>query len=175
MVEKEARPFKRWRMFVLFGAIVVIVVAFDQLTKYLVRHTLPLGGSVIAIPGAFDIHYILNNGAAFGIFQNATVYFLVIAVLMVAIILFYLVAQRRHTRFEVVTLALIASGAIGNAIDRAFMDGKVTDFIATTFMDFPVFNVADSAITIGCILFLVSLFLLGRHTSKGTEDKSDEE
>lgn len=174
MTEKEPRPFERWRMFALFAAIVVFVVGLDQVTKYLVRQTLPLGGSVVAIPGAFDIHYILNNGAAFGIFKNATVYFLAIAVIMVGIIIFYLIAQKRHTRFEVVTLALIASGAIGNAIDRAFMGGKVTDFIATTFMDFPVFNVADSAITVGCLLFLVSLFLIGRHVPQNTEDGDGE-
>jgi len=161
------------RTLTIFLIIVMVVVALDQLTKYAVRQTMTLGQSVVAIPGLFDIHYILNNGAAFGILQDATVYFLVIAAVMVVAIVCYLVFQKHHTLFETVTLSLIAAGAIGNAIDRAMADGHVTDFIATSFMDFPIFNVADCAITIGCLLFVIALLRAGHPKAAGTETAGD--
>lgn len=168
---KPARvPLARRRAFVLLAVIVILVVAIDQLTKYLVRSNMALGSSVTVIPGLFDFHYIVNGGAAFGMFQNATTYFLIIAAIMVAAVIVYLALAKNVGRFETVTLALIAAGAIGNAIDRAFMGGLVTDFIATTFMDFPIFNVADISITIGCILFIIAFLFVGRKDSDISKD-----
>lgn len=160
---------RRRSQLVLFACIVVGFVILDQVTKYLVRQNLVLGERVPVIPGIFDFELVYNKGAAFGMFQNATLYFVIIALVMIGGILWYLLRAKGHSTAEVVALGLIGAGAVGNCIDRVFMDGTVTDFIATAFMDFPVFNVADSAITIGCVLFVICV-LLSLRGQKGTRE-----
>lgn len=157
---------RRRRQAIVFVCVIVVLVVLDQITKYLARTMLVPGEKVPVIPGVFDFQLVFNKGAAFGIFQNATAYFIVVAVIILAAIAIYLIKVKEHATLEVVGLALIASGAIGNCIDRIFFDGTVTDFIATAFMEFPVFNVADSGVTIGCILFILA-FLLSLRSQKG--------
>lgn len=158
----------------MFIPIVCLIVILDQVTKYLARIDLVVGSPVHVIPGLFDFQLVFNRGAAFGLMQNATVYFLVIAVIIIGGSLLYLCLVHGHTRFEVVSLALICAGAMGNGIDRLFMGGTVTDFIATVFMDFPVFNVADCAITIGCVCFVIICLFLNRHTPSDDGKPSDD-
>ncbi len=89
----------------------------------------------------------------------------------------YIAVIKRHSLLRVFALALICSGAVGNAIDRA-ASGKVVDFIQTLFIEFPLFNIADCAITIGVIGLIISLFLLdstrsGKHMRQETASFSD--
>ncbi len=150
----------------LFAAVVIAIIAFDQVTKALVRANFAhAGDSVVVIPGLFDFQLVHNMGAAFGVLSGHQAYFIAMAAVISCLIIAYLVMSHHHSAFETVTLALIVSGAIGNVIDR-IARGYVTDFIATTFIDFPVFNVADCAITVGCVLFVLA-FVLGNRPAAG--------
>jgi signal peptidase II len=116
-----------------------------------------VGQSVTFIPGVMNITYIENDGAAFGMLDNARWVFIIISsVAIVGIILFLHKYGKRHTLLTV-SLSCIAGGGIGNMIDRIFVTDAngvhvVTDFFETKFVKFAVFNVADSFITIGSIL-----------------------
>lgn len=139
----------------MFSSIVIGAAVIDQATKSIARSHLTPGHPVTAIPGLFDFELVFNKGAAFGMFQNATTWFIISTSLVLLGITAYLVIVRPKSRFLVTVLSLIAAGAVGNGMDRAFLDGTVTDFIATTFISFPVFNVADICVTCGCILMIV--------------------
>ena len=141
----DMTPPLRWRLGVA-GGVALVVLLVDQLTKLAVR---VVGDAlhVTVIPGVIDFLFVRNIGAAFSMGEG---HGLVFAVLVRA-------PQLAH--LEVIGMAMVAGGAIGNAIDRLAM-GFVTDFIATTFIDFPVFNVADIGITVGVVLALIGYMFL---------------
>jgi signal peptidase II len=136
-----------------------MAVVLDRITKSVAEAALAGGTIQPFIPGVIDFRLVYNTGAAWGMFEGARIPFLIIAALVVIGMLLFLLLERRHAVLEICGLALIAGGAIGNAIDRA-ATGKVVDFIHTLFIDFPLFNLADSAITVGFILF-ASYLLFG--------------
>lgn len=132
------------------------VVALDQATKAAVRAAGEAGQLPrTLIPGVLDLKLVYNTGAAFsfGAGGGATWFFALVAVIIFVGVAFYLCAEENLSRLEVVSLCAVAAGGIGNLIDR-LMAGQVTDFLATTFIDFPVFNVADIAVTCGVIVML---------------------
>lgn len=139
------------------GAIFLIastIVALDQITKSFVRAYLALGQSVPEDWPVRISHYS-NTGAAFSLFPNQTMLFVVIAIAAIAIIVFYSRQLPRDGMIVRVGLGLQLGGAIGNLIDRLFY-GRVTDFIDVGF--WPVFNFADSSIVIG--VGLLAYFIL---------------
>ncbi|AVX20112.1 MAG: signal peptidase II [Bacillota bacterium] len=121
-------------------------LALDQLTKYLVLNYLPEGNSIPIWPGVFHLTHVSNPGAAFGLMPFKTGLFLLVALVVVAVVLFYLPRIGREQLWLRTALALQAAGAIGNAIDRLRF-GYVVDFL--DFQVWPVFNVADIGITVG--------------------------
>jgi len=130
-------------------AIVVFVVFLDQFTKYLAAKYLMPVGSYPVIKHFFHLTYVENRGAAFGMLQNKTLFFIVITV-VVGIVLIYSMIKLPENSLYNYTLAMILGGAIGNLIDRVRL-GYVVDFIDFKF--FPaVFNVADSFIVVGAII-----------------------
>jgi len=140
-----------------------VVVAFDQITKLAIKERFYLGESIELLGDVLRFTYIQNPGMAFGLSFGSPLFFTIFASVASVIILIYLYRMRLesfHARFS---LALILGGAIGNLIDR-FAYGKVIDFIDVGFKNtrWPVFNVADSAVTIGMII-LVSLVLFEGH------------
>jgi len=135
------------------------IVALDQFTKFLVLQNIPLHGHVDFIPGLLSFTYVRNTGAAFSSFEGAQWLFIVVFALFTAAIVWEFSGKRwPFTTFERWLIVAIYGGGIGNMIDR-FRFGYVVDIIQTEFIDFPVFNVADSFITCSCILLLVHLFL----------------
>ena len=163
MVEKEGArgrvPSGAWRAVVSIVLAAVFLIA-DQLTKIAVRHAMMFGlFPVTVIPGVIDFDFVANSGVAFGLAAGYGFVFVVLAVAVVIGSAVYLWRAPAISRLEVVGLGMLAGGAIGNAIDRA-LHGYVTDFIATTFIDFPVFNVADIGITVGVALALVGFLFL---------------
>lgn len=143
--------------------IALIIVFLDQLTKFFVTRNLSLYKSVPVIKGVFHLTLVHNWGAAFGILKGQVILFIFTAV--IAIILIYTsLKNRAHKKFSVYTfsLSLILSGAAGNLIDRILF-GYVIDFL--DFRIWPVFNVADSAITIGAILLGWSILREAKHVS----------
>mgnify|MGYP001561201341 CR=1 FL=1 len=127
--------------------IVFIVLFLDQLTKFLVTKNLELNNSIPVIQGVFNLTLVHNRGAAFGIFKNQFYLFILSSVAAVILIYSILRKNKRNNSYTF-SLSLILGGAIGNLIDRVSL-GYVVDFL--DFRVWPVFNIADSAITIGAV------------------------
>ena len=138
------------------------IVAADQITKALVLANIPLYGQVEVLPGIVGLTYVQNKGAAFSSFQGMQWLFAVIFVVFtVAVVWEYAKKAMPFTTLERWCIAAIYGGGLGNMIDRVRF-GYVVDMIETQFMEFPVFNVADSFITCGCILLMAHLILFNR-------------
>jgi len=151
---------------VVFGGVAVVWLVIDRLTKQW-ADTVPVGDLLWAgIPGFLDFRLVHNTGAAWGMFGDATVALGIFAVVFCALLL--LVAHMRREKalvWEMAGYGLVLAGGIGNAIDR-FVNAYVVDFIETTFIEFPVFNVADIGVTCGFALVVICYFLF--------EGKTDE-
>lgn len=138
--------------------VALAVVVLDQLTKYLVVKNMELGQSIPLIPAVFQLTSHRNMGAAFGILQNQRLLFIVITVGVIIGIIFSLIRTGKRQPRISWALALVLGGAVGNFIDRV-STGKVVDFLDFTLIHFPIFNVADAAITIGVGLLILDLLL----------------
>lgn len=136
-------------MNLLFIFLAVIVI--DFITKYYIVETMTEGMSIPVVREIFHITYVLNPGAAFGMFENQQIVFIVVAVSMLLAFAFYFREIRKETFLFQLGIALMAGGAFGNLIDRIRL-GKVIDFL--DFRIWPVFNVADIAICVGAGLIL---------------------
>jgi signal peptidase II len=147
----------RLSSFALFVLVLCLFLALDRFTKMQALDSMVAGVRYPFIPGFLDFTLVFNTGGAFGIFSNGGMAFVVIAAIVSAVILIYVLALPKHRALEVVALGLICAGAWGNAIDRMVNAGKVTDFIHTLFIEFPVFNIADCAITVGVALMVLLL------------------
>ena len=135
------------------------IVAADQLVKYLTVANIALYADVPFIPGLLQLTYVQNTGAAFSSFQGQQWLFaLIFVIFSVLIVLEYRKQTMGFTRLEWWCVAAIYGGGLGNMIDRVRL-GYVVDMIETTFMEFPVFNIADCFITCGCIALMVHLVL----------------
>lgn len=141
----------------LVAVISLSVILADIFTKYLVVQLLrPLGCSVTVIPHVLDFTYVENRGIAFGLMADDRWLFMIVsAVLLVVIICTIRLSKIDHVLF-VASMSLILGGGIGNMLDRIFI-GYVVDFIEVTFVDFAVFNVADSCVVVGAVLLAVYL------------------
>lgn len=141
---------------VIWGTAGVLLLTFlDQMTKYLAISHLKDGPSKVLIPGVFELTYLENQGAAWGMLKNFRWLFLLFtAVMSCALIYGYMKSLpcRKYRNFRILCVFLL-SGAFGNAIDRLF-HGYVIDFFYVSLIDFPVFNVADCYVTMSIILFL---------------------
>ena len=140
-------------------------VVLDQAVKFLVRAAIPLHTSQTFIPGLFDLTYIRNTGAAFSIFSSHTWMLTVLSGVATAVLLVLLLRRALPTRLGMLSLSLLLAGAAGNLIDRLAF-GYVTDMFETTFMNFPVFNVADIGVVIGGVLLVLTVLLAGEKEEK---------
>ena len=138
------------------------IVAADQVTKYLTVLYIPSLGVQPLIPGLLQISYVQNTGAAFSSFEGQQWLFALIFVVFTGLIFYeYFKKPMGFTTFERWCIAAIYGGGLGNMIDRVRL-GYVVDMIETTFIEFPVFNVADCFITCGCVLLMAHLFLFNK-------------
>ena len=135
---------------------IVLLIIGDQVTKSTAITNLKGQESINLIDGVLHLHYLENFGAAFGMLQNQKLFFIFMAVIILFFIAFILVKMPEHKRYNMmqVCLILIASGAVGNMIDRVQF-GYVVDFIYFILIDFPIFNVADIYVTIGTALLVI--------------------
>lgn len=159
----------RAQTFAVFVAIVCAMVALDYATKLWATSGLTLGAPAIGY-GPIALHLVHNTGAAFGMGQGAGAVFIGIAVVVCVAAVLWLVQRRPHGVLEVVGLALVVAGGIGNCINRV-VTGYVVDFIQFTFIDFPVFNVADICVTCGVVLFLIGLIKGGFLSVSSSKDE----
>ncbi len=160
------------RKYLTITAVTIIVVILDQITKEIIDRSLELSQYITIIPNFVDIHYIRNTGAAFGIMSRlpdgARIPFLVgVSIVAMALILYLFVKAESNRKNYIFSLSLILAGALGNLIDRIWL-GEVRDFIDLHIynLHWPIFNVADSAITIGIILLGYELLIVEPKMSK---------
>ena len=165
-IKATALEVLRGRKYMILLAVTLVVVAFDQYTKMLVHSTYDLGESFVVIKNFFNITYVRNTGAAFGILGQAHItfrqlFFLSIPPIAIVIILFFLRSVPETEKLEIYALSLISGGAIGNYVDRLRF-GYVIDFLDFHLGDrytWPAFNVADSAIVVGVSTLTLLIFL----------------
>lgn len=148
---------------VLFLFLSFILIYIDQVTKKIAFFKLYNKEPYVIINNILEFVYTENRGAAFGILQNMKILFvpLTIVVLVGIMYLLHKMVLNKHYTAYFITLLLIFSGAIGNFIDR-IKNSYVIDFIYFKPIDFPVFNLADTYITIGCILLIISILTIYR-------------
>ncbi len=140
------------------------IIVLDQLTKLLILQYLPLHSSLEIIPGFFNLVHVRNPGGAFSIFAGADSalrqgLFMGLTVFIVIVLLFAYRKLRPEDRWTRTSYALIVGGALGNLVDRLRFGGEVIDFLDCYVgaYHWPAFNVADSAITVGALMLVVSL------------------
>lgn len=139
----------------------VILVGLDQWTKGLIVKYLKGNPPVVIWDGIFEFFYSENRGAAFGILQERQFFFFLIAVAVLAVVIYMLMKMPLDRKYFPLTacLLLIASGAVGNMIDR-MTQGYVVDFLYFKLINFPIFNVADCYVTIAavCLVLLIMFY-----------------
>jgi signal peptidase II len=145
----------------LFFAVALVVFVLDRVTKSIVNATIPYGTEVPVVGHLVGITNIRNAGAAFG-FAPVGPWFFLLAALAVSVVLVIYVVRKPGDLSADAVLGLILGGAVGNAFDRVINGGGVTDFI--NFHFWPVFNVADSAVSIAVVL-MVAGYLLRKPTA----------
>src|SRR5437868_3343576 len=142
--------------------ITAFVMALDQFTKYIISTRMQLGDEIDVIRNFFAISYTQNPGIAFGMLNSGALrwLFVAISVIAVLVVLVYMMRTSAANRLLLWSLSLLAAGICGNLIDRVRI-GRVIDFFLLHYKDnqFPVFNVADTAISIGAALMAIELFI----------------
>ena len=135
----------------------VILTLLDQWTKSLVVHHLKDQSDIILIPGVFQLHYLENRGAAFGILQGKKIFFVFFTLIVLCLIAYlYLKRIPDEKKFRPMDgiCILFFAGALGNFIDRVFRN-YVVDFFYFKLIDFPVFNVADIYVTVAAFAMII--------------------
>ena len=144
----------------LQALIIVFIVIFDQISKYFANLYLNGSDKVDFIPGILSFQYHENKGAAWGMLADHRWVFMTLSTIAIVLIIGFLIYTRKEKSNFVFKLALcfFAGGGIGNMIDRV-INGYVIDFLNFEFIEFPIFNVADSFISIGAVLLVFYLIL----------------
>ena len=145
-------------LYLTLAIFAAVIVALDQLTKYLTVAHIPLGGIVDVLPGVFHFTYVQNTGAAFSILEGKTWFFYIITAVFLVLVVLCVWKKWLKSKAALFSLAAITGGAVGNLIDRA-VQGYVVDMIEVEFIRFAVFNVADCFITCGAIALVIFVFL----------------
>lgn len=150
-------------MKMIYYLIALVVIAIDQLSKWIIVKNMEIGESIPIINHVFYITSHRNRGAAWGILENKMWFFYIITVIFVIFIVFYMEKYAKTDKLLGVALGLILGGAIGNFIDRVFRK-EVVDFIHTYIFsyNFPVFNIADTALCVGVGLMIIQTILEGK-------------
>ncbi len=137
--------------------VMLFCIVLDQFTKHLAVLNLKNAPAVPLISDVFELSYLENHGAAFGIMQGQKVFFICMTAVafFILVYLMFCIPWERHYVYLHLTLLLLASGAVGNFNDRC-LHGYVIDFFYFKWIDFPVFNVADIYVTVAAALLLIS-------------------
>lgn len=138
-----------------------LLIAADQITKFLAVVNLRNQEPFVLWEGVFELQYLENSGAAFGMLQGKKSFFVLTSIIFLIMIVYVLVRvpnQKKYTKLHI-TLAFITSGAIGNLIDRIRYD-YVIDFLYFSLINFPIFNVADIYVTLSSIVLAALLLFV---------------
>ncbi len=135
----------------------IMFLTIDILSKVLVKTNLNLYDSITLIPNFFNITYVLNDGAAFSLFQGKQILFIILGIIFLGILIYY-IFKEKLTNYKVIYYSLLIGGVVGNILDRIiyknvvdFLDFKIFSY------DAPIFNLADTFIVIGVGLILIEI------------------
>lgn len=157
----------------LYYILAVVLVGIDQLVKYLTVQNIPLHETVEFIPGVLSFTYHQNTGAAWSILEGQMWFFYIITIIVIGVIIYYMQSQKKHHPLLSTALSFLLAGAAGNFIDRLFHQ-YVIDMFRLEFIQFPIFNVADAALTVGVVLMIIYLIIdeLNMYKQKKADDRS---
>tara|TARA_B100001142_G_C14285665_1_gene636793 strand:- start:976 stop:1458 length:483 start_codon:yes stop_codon:yes gene_type:complete len=158
-----------WYKDKLFYFISIVVIFFDQFTKYLIKEFVPRY-SAWPDDGILQIVHGVNTGSAFGLFSDYTLLLTIGSLIGIGFVLYFFYKNSFNVIWMRISLSLIVGGAVGNLIDR-IRDGGVVDFISVGW--WPAFNIADSAISIGMAILIFTLVFgekLGWYSTSTDED-----
>ncbi|MFP8864672.1 signal peptidase II [Enterococcus faecalis] len=153
-------------MLVLYFLISALLVGLDQWSKYLTVQNISLGETKEFIPGFLSLTHLRNTGAAWSLLEGKMIFFYVITVIVSVVIIYLLIKNYKKSIWYSVGLSFVLAGAIGNFIDRVRL-GYVVDMLQTDFMNFPIFNVADSTLVVGVICIFIYLILDEKAAKEG--------
>lgn len=159
MADKNSRHYSNI-IYLWLAVLAVILIVFDQLMKHAAVVSLKDRPAKVLIDGVLELRYLENRGAAFGILQNAQVFFTIITIAFIAASVYIILRVPKNRFFLplIICFTFLFSGAIGNFIDRT-ANKYVVDFIYFSIIDFPIFNVADIYVTLSVIaIFAMILF-----------------
>lgn len=151
---------------------IILIVAFDQITKYFASLKLADGSVAKFIPGVVQFKYAENTGMAFSMLSGARWVFIALTVVVCVGVFYYLFSNRCKSLWLYWSLGVILSGGIGNLIDRIKF-GYVVDFIEPTFVNFAIFNIADCAVTCGAVVLVGYLLYDAFKDVKKPKENSD--
>lgn len=155
------------KFFSLFILIPLVLIFIDQFTKIIVNHYMDVGDEIRVIPGLFNINYVINTGAALGIFENMTFFLVIISSFMI-VFLYFLAYHDFKNKHTVIPELIIIGGALGNLMDRMFINGQVRDFLEVPF--FAVMNFADWFVSIGIGLLIIKYIYYYKKSDKIEEN-----
>ena len=145
--------------FIVMSVLIVAILVLDLVTKYVIDGMYEEGTGVSAIPGLFNIISVHNYGAAWGIFEGSQVMLIIMSLIFLGIFIWYFIVEKKKSWLFIVTFAFLFAGCLGNLYDRIVF-GYVRDFIQFAFwQSFPIFNFADTFLTIGVIMFIIYLLI----------------
>lgn len=150
---------------VSFPIIGVILIILDQLSKFWIVNHIELGQVKAFLPGIFSLTYLRNYGAAFSMLQNQQWLFSLMTVAVVGFAFYYFIKNIKGDLWLLTGLLLVMAGGLGNFIDRLRL-GYVVDMVHLDFMNFAIFNMADSYLTVGAILLMIALWKEEKNGSK---------
>ena len=167
-------------MFVISLVLIAVLIAADQIIKIIVDSCLDIGGVVEVIKFGdfklFSLNHVRNSGAAWSIMQGKTWFLVGVPLVVCALGVYYMYRQRNNSKLQLVALAMLVAGGLGNLIDRVRLH-EVIDYIKFEPVNFPVFNFADICVVVGAIIFAIYLIFLDKpeKTEKTADEPATEE
>ena len=165
----KMRKERNYKLLIIQFAVVLLLIALDQATKYWALESLKPIRVFPIIEDVFNLRFAENTGAAFSMLQGKRVLLTVLPSAASIFMVYLLVSDKIKSKFGTWGITLVLSGAIGNLIDRAFR-GKVIDMFDFELINFPVFNVADICVSVGAVLiFIYAIFFSDNKAEKKDE------
>ncbi len=150
-----------------WGVLTLAIVIFDFITKKIVSGSMQLYQSIPIIKGVFNITYVRNTGASFGMMKGARWFFILVTVVLIAAIIYYIIKNKVKNKLFMLSASLVIGGGIGNLIDR-LVSGAVVDFFDFCIINFAIFNVADCFVVAG-VAFMLLYFILEEKKARKKE------
>lgn len=153
---------------IMYYVIAAVMVGFDQWTKIVTVANIPLYDTVEFVPGVLSFTYIQNDGAAWSILEGQMGFFYLITSIVLVVLVYHMQKYGHESRLLSWALTFVLAGTIGNFIDRLRLQ-YVVDMLQLEFIEFPIFNVADSLLSVGMVLLILYVFMDERAQKKKTK------